>query len=342
MTRENLPTYVKAGKTPMFYSLAVRKFSSAGSSLSALASASCYGRAKDVCVEAVVVPELEFRHVEWQMFLADLMKRPDHTALEDRPEPLDGVGMHRADYILPLGVINDLVRIVLAEFPVAHPLIGDQQTHIIRYGFIDKAGQGVRFHIGNHASYDIALPLDSAHDHRLARSRAARAAVTVALMPVLGFPTDKGFINLNDPHELSEATIVQSNSDPVAHVPSRSIGAHADSPIDLQGAHALLAGQHHVHDAKPRSKRIVCVLKDCADQQRESVASGAALCALPMIGTARQRISFDVATARTGHAFRPTMLDQKVFARIFCWKQRFKIIYRHLLNAWPSRAILGK
>ena len=80
------------------------------------------------------------------------MKRPNHPTLEDRPEAFDGVGMHGADYILRLGVVNDLVRELLAKLPVSCLLIGDQQAHIIRHGFPDEARQGVRLHIRNHSS----------------------------------------------------------------------------------------------------------------------------------------------------------------------------------------------
>jgi len=36
----------------------------------------------------IVVAELELRDVERHVFLADLVERADHTALEDRPEAL--------------------------------------------------------------------------------------------------------------------------------------------------------------------------------------------------------------------------------------------------------------
>jgi hypothetical protein len=51
------------------------------------ASASCYGRAKYVLVQPIVVPEFKLRHVERKIFLADLMERANYATLEDRPEP---------------------------------------------------------------------------------------------------------------------------------------------------------------------------------------------------------------------------------------------------------------
>ena len=85
---------------------------------SVYASASCYGRAENVLVEPMVVPKLKFRHVERKILFADLMKRPDHATLEDRPESFNGVGMHRTDDVLPLRVIDDFVRILLAQLTI--------------------------------------------------------------------------------------------------------------------------------------------------------------------------------------------------------------------------------
>ena len=58
-------------------------------------SATCYSRAEDVFVHAIVISELKFRHIDRKIFLADLMKRPDHPTFEDRPKALDGVGVDR-------------------------------------------------------------------------------------------------------------------------------------------------------------------------------------------------------------------------------------------------------
>ncbi len=45
---------------------------------------------KYVFVHVVVVSELKFHHGEWQMLLADLLKRTYDATLEDRPKALDG------------------------------------------------------------------------------------------------------------------------------------------------------------------------------------------------------------------------------------------------------------
>ncbi len=37
-------------------------------------------RSENFCVEAIIVPELELRNVEWQIFSANLVERGDDTA----------------------------------------------------------------------------------------------------------------------------------------------------------------------------------------------------------------------------------------------------------------------
>jgi hypothetical protein len=123
-------------------------------------SASCYGRSEDVFAHAVIVSEFKLRDVERKIFLADFMKCTDHPTLKDRPKAIDDVGMHCADHVLSMRVVDDFVRILLMQLALAHPLIGNQQADIIGHGFIHKAGQGFLFHVGNHASHNATLALN--------------------------------------------------------------------------------------------------------------------------------------------------------------------------------------
>jgi hypothetical protein len=56
--------------------------------------------AEDVLVFPIVVPELELGDIERHVLGADLVECADNTALEDRPEAFNRVGVDRADYIL--------------------------------------------------------------------------------------------------------------------------------------------------------------------------------------------------------------------------------------------------
>ena len=237
-------------------------------------SASCYSRAEYVLVESVVVPEFKLRHVQRKILFADLMKRTHHATLEDRPEALDGVGVDCANDVLPLRVIDDFVWILFLQLPIAHPLIGHQQTHVIRHGFTHEAGQSLSLHVRNDASYHVALALNRSDHNRLPRSRSARAAVSVAVVPVLGLASNECFIHLNNTAQLGRVSCGQRYADAMAHIPGRLVRTEAHETEDLQGAHALLARQHEMGDLKPIHQRFVRVLVDRARDVREAILYG--------------------------------------------------------------------
>src|ERR1700732_507490 len=94
-------------------------------------SASVDRRPKDIRVLAVIISELEFGNIERHIFAAHFVERADNTALEDRPETLDGLSMDSANDILSPGVVNDAMRIFLAEFVISGPLIGTKQADFV-------------------------------------------------------------------------------------------------------------------------------------------------------------------------------------------------------------------
>lgn len=303
---------------------------SAEHALPAACSASCYGRAKDVLVEPVVIAKFKLGHVERKILFADLMKRPHHATLEDRPKALDGVGMHSTYHILPLSMVDDLMRVFLMQLPIAHPLIGDQQAHIIRHGFIHKAGQGFGFHIGNDTSNHIALALYRSSHHRLARPCASGASITVVPMSVFGFATDKGFIHFNDPAELGRVSGRHRHTNTMAHIPGGLVGPEPHVAANLQGAHALLARQHQVRDLEPIQQRFIRVLEDRSADMGETIGRDRrTLVALPMPRVAFQLRWIRRTTTWALHAIRPAFADE-VLATGFLVRKRF-------LELWNSQ-----
>lgn len=296
--------------------------------LATTGSASCYGRSEDVLVQAVVVSKLKLRDVKRKIFLADLMKRTHAATLEDRPKSLDGVDdMYCADHILSLRVVDDLVRVLLAQLPVAHPLIGYQKAHVIRDGFIHKAGQGFGFHVGNHASNHTALALYRSCHNSLFRSCPARSSVSVAVMPILGLATDKGSIHFDNAAELGHVSGGHRNSDPVTHIPSCFVGTESHVAANLQGAHTLLARQHQVRDLEPVKKRFIRVLENRSADVRKTIGRDwRALIALPMPRVTSQGFRALSATTPTLHAVRPTLAD-KVFAAGFLIRKCFSELW---------------
>jgi len=65
---------------------------------------------ENVIVEPIIVPELELRNVEMQVFLADVVESSDDPALDDAPEALNRVGVHCANHVLMPSVVNGGVR----------------------------------------------------------------------------------------------------------------------------------------------------------------------------------------------------------------------------------------
>lgn len=300
-------------------------------------SASCYGRAKDVLVRPIVVPKLKLGHIEGQIFFADLMKRSHYTTLEDRPEAFDGVGMYCANHVLPLRVVNDLVGIFFMQLAVAHPLIGDQQADVIRHSFIHKAGQGFGFHVGNDASHHTTLALYRSGHNSLPRSCSPCFAVPVAVVPILSFAADKGFVHFHDPAKLGSVTSGHSHSDSVAHVPSRFVGPEAHVAADLQGAHALLARQHQVSDFEPIQQRFIRVLEDRSANVREPIRRhGRTLVALPVPRVIFELGWIGLATTWTRHTFRPTLTDKVLAASVLIWKRFSELWNGQLMQKFLS------
>jgi hypothetical protein len=146
--------------------------------------------AKDIGVLAIVVAKLELRDVQRKVLGADLVKRAHHTALEDRPEAFDRVGVDRADDVLALGVVDNAVRIFGVEAAISYPLVGAKQAHLFRNCAAHEGLEGCCINPADDAGHDIPLAAHCADDRHLARPGAA-APASAALMPVLGLATDK-------------------------------------------------------------------------------------------------------------------------------------------------------
>jgi hypothetical protein len=117
-------------------------------------------RSEDVRIFSIIIAELEFRDVQRYVFGAHLVERAHHAGLEDRPEAFNRLGVNRADDVLPLGVVDDGVRIFLVELIIAHPLVGTEQADFVRDGFADEFTKRIGANILDNAGDHIALALD--------------------------------------------------------------------------------------------------------------------------------------------------------------------------------------
>src|SRR5580704_3770089 len=106
------------------------------------------------------------------------------AALEDRPEAFNAVGVDCANDVLPLGMIDDAVRKFLAQMFVADPLIGTEQTDLVRHGLTHERFKRAGAHVFNDASNDVAFAADGANDGRFPGANPARSFATTALVLV--------------------------------------------------------------------------------------------------------------------------------------------------------------
>ena len=127
-------------------------------------------------------------------------------------------------------------------------IIAELEFCNIERHIFESSEVNVRDYPRNH----IALAADRADDWRFAGTDTAGSTAAAAFvpMPVLGQAADESFINFDDPAELINV-LHQGHADLVTHGPSCLIRTEAHIALDLQRAHALLAGQHQVDNAIP-------------------------------------------------------------------------------------------
>jgi hypothetical protein len=102
-------------------------------------SASLNRRSENVVVEAIIVPELEFRNVKVKVAFAHIVECADDAALKDAPETLNCLGVDSPDDILVLGVVNGAMREFLAKVKIFDPLICAEQATLSDTASLTKA-----------------------------------------------------------------------------------------------------------------------------------------------------------------------------------------------------------
>jgi hypothetical protein len=95
-------------------------------------------------------------------------------------------------------------------------------------------------------------------------------------------------------------------SNPVAHEPSRAIGAEAEHPLQLERAHAFLAGGHDVGRHEPLMERDMRAAENSFAADRELVAAIVAQ-KHTSLGFAAHAMDVDGTAKRAVHAVRPAI-----------------------------------
>lgn len=299
-------------------------------------SAASYGCPKDIRIHPVVIAKLEFGDVKRQVFAADLMVVADDPALHQRPETLDGVRVDGTDNILLLGVVDGSVAVAEIgmdiEVVITLPVVVSEQANLAGNRLIDEATNGPAVHAIDDAGDNVTLALYSTDNSSLALRAAAFVIRVFRSMPVFGRTADIRLIDFHNANELLKIFLRQRRPDAMAHIPSRPVRAETHDPLDLKGAHALLAGQHEVDDAEPLAQVFIRVLKDCARDIGKLIAVRIAAVALPLERTARNRVISGVATMRAGDAMRPAVRHQVSIARRLIREGFFPLLNGHLLD----------
>jgi len=132
------------------------------------ASASCYNFAEHVPVLAVVMAKLKLREVERQILFADVVIRPDDSALEQRPERFDVIGMNFATHVFERLVIHGLMRECLIECLITRALVSRDQINLFRNHLADETGHGFHRSIFDDLASDVTFARDRAGDGDLA------------------------------------------------------------------------------------------------------------------------------------------------------------------------------
>jgi hypothetical protein len=108
--------------------------------------------------------------------------------------------------------------------------------------------------------------------------------------------------------------------------------------VNLERAHALLAGEHEVKNLEPCSERNLGFLEDGPCLEREAVGRAvifAAFLALPVPRSGCALVDVIVVAAGAMRAARPTAQEQVSPARLLIGKEPIKFGKRHLANeAW--------
>jgi len=295
------------------------------------ASAYCYGRTENVGVLPVVVAPLEFRDVERQIFGADMVEATHNAALQQRPEAIDCLGMDQSAHIFTAPVADGLMRELWRETDVAAMFVSGDKADFLRHGHPDEMAHGPHVRFAQHASHDVALPLNGTDDDFLAA--AASAGSLFIPMSVLVLAADIGFINLDDTHQLAKLGVDQSRANAVAHVVCGRVGAEAHHAMDLQRGNTLLAGQHEVDHTEPLAHPDIGILENCPDQYGEAITSDlGALSALPVKRTISDGRDFLIPAAWATNTIRPAASNQICLAGIVGREQFVELPNCHLLG----------
>jgi len=296
------------------------------------ASASCYRLAENVGFLPVVKSELKLREIQRQIFLAHTVIAAHDSALEQRPERFNRIGMHDAAHVFTRAMANYLMRqseilAAHAEQAIAAVFISGNERNLVGYSLAHETIQGRSIRAFDDLTNHVPLAADCADD----RGLPAHASDVLLLVPVaiLIFAADASFVYFNNAHELLKVRIVHAGAQAMAHIPSCAVSATSYLPLNLECTNAFLGIENLPENFKPSLERIVRILENRSGNDGKAIPGPAALRALPMPRSACQFINLVVAATRALHAVWPATVLQKLFARAFVRERRHQFTQGH-------------
>ncbi len=175
-----------------------------------------------------------------------------YSTLDQRPEAFNAVSMDIATHILFVMVANSEMLVANPRHcVVGRELIGKEGS--VPVNIMDcERNNGMSLNIVNHLSHNLAVPLGSAYNLRLALSAT----------PTLATPhtTNIGLIYFNFSCKMLEI-VVKKCADLLEHSPCGFVG-NASFSFNLLGRYATPCRSYQVDSLKPYSKRSAGLMED--------------------------------------------------------------------------------
>jgi hypothetical protein len=225
----------------------------------------------DAELGAGVHAEVELREIPIQMLLIHVLIYANKTALEDRKEPFQGIGMYIAARPLALGMIDRFVlRRRRHDESESVRAVSDQAAIFVQMLVHSTADVPV---IQVHGA-DIAAAFYQREYHRRGFGIQCGASGFAGLgrLAQIGFV---GFDGLAEPTD-HIAVALHGLADAMAQEP-RSLHAAIEHPLNLPGADAFLAGAHQVDDLQPQMQRQMAGFENGAHADSERLLAAIAL-----------------------------------------------------------------
>lgn len=230
-------------------------------------------RVIDTELGAGVHAKIELGQVPIKVLLVHMLVDTNKAALEDREEPLKGIGVNVAASPFVLGVIDRMMlRLVRHDGEVGFGAIGVQAAIAMKVR-ADRAAHVAMVEV--HGT-DVATALNQREHHRR-RLRIERSTGSLAGLGRLG---QIGFVSFDRLAGTTDRASIGSRchrmANTVSHEPS-SFHAAAEHPLQLAGADAFLGRTHQEDRLQPVSHRDVAVLENGANFDGELLTALIAL-----------------------------------------------------------------